>query len=447
MAQLYQSVKQLAKLALPIIATQFSQMAMGVVDTVMSGNYSTEDLAAVAIGTSVWLPLFLFMAGVLTAITPTIAFLSGEKSFIKIGHTIRQSLWIALFLSISTFLLLQNISPLLGLINVQLEIFPIIVDYLEAISWGMPGIAFFLVIRYQNEGMANTVSIMFVGMTGLAINVIINYMLIFGHFGFPAMGGIGAGWATTITHWIMTFILISYIYISPFFKSINLFKFDIKPQFQEIVLLIKLGLPIGIAFFVEGSIFSVIALAIASLGTIIVAAQQIALNLSSLLFMFPLSISMAITILVGQYSGAKKSREMIQIIKVGYLINIGMAILIASFILFNSRFIVSLYTSNSQVINLASNLLFFAALYQLSDGVQLCSGGALRGLKDTAIPMMFSVFSFWVIGFPLGYTLGMSNFIVESMGAKGFWIGLITGLTSSAILLTTRLYFKIKKLS
>jgi len=441
------SFKQLLKLAFPIIAMQFSQMAMGVADTVMSGRASTEDLAAVAIGAGIWIPLFLLMAGILTAITPTVAQLNGEKNLPQIGHIIRQSLWIAISLGILGFILLQSISPLLALMQVQTVIRPIIIGYLNAVSWGVPGITFFLVLRYLNEGMANTVPIMLVGLIGLIINIFLNYLLIFGHWGFPALGGIGAGWATAITQWLMVIMLLFYVFQTPFFNPIQLFKNDLKPDLNELKQLIKLGIPIGISFFVEGSIFSVIALFIASLGTIIVAAHQIALSVSSLLFIVPLSISMGVTILVAQARGSNNHPELLQTIKTGYLVNISLAFFTASIILTNAYAIAHLYTENAQVIQLASQLMIFAALYQISDAIHLCSGGALRGLKDTAIPMLLSIISFWIIGFPLGYILGLTDLLNTTLGAMGFWIGLLTGLSISAILLSSRLYFQIKKQS
>jgi len=426
---------------------QFSQMAMGVADTVMSGRASTEDLAAVAIGAGIWIPLFLLMAGILTAITPTVAQLNGEKNLPQIGHIIRQSLWIAISLGILGFILLQSISPLLALMQVQTVIRPIIIGYLNAVSWGVPGITFFLVLRYLNEGMANTVPIMLVGLIGLIINIFLNYLLIFGHWGFPALGGIGAGWATAITQWLMVIMLLFYVFQTPFFNPIQLFKNDLKPDLNELKQLIKLGIPIGISFFVEGSIFSVIALFIASLGTIIVAAHQIALSVSSLLFIVPLSISMGVTILVAQARGSNNHPELLQTIKTGYLVNISLAFFTASIILTNAYAIAHLYTENAQVIQLASQLMIFAALYQISDAIHLCSGGALRGLKDTAIPMLLSIISFWIIGFPLGYILGLTDLLNTTLGAMGFWIGLLTGLSISAILLSSRLYFQIKKQS
>ncbi|RKZ91184.1 MAG: MATE family efflux transporter, partial [Gammaproteobacteria bacterium] len=202
---------QLVTLALPVIATQFSQMAMGVVDTMMSGHASAVDLAAVAVGSSVWIPLMLLIGGILTAITPTIAHYCGAKHYHKIGHTIRQSVWIGLILSLFGFLVLISINNLFVFMNVTAPILPIATGYLYAIAWGMPAIAGFYILRYLNEGMANIVPIMLTGIVGLMVNVISNYILIFGHFGAPELGGIGAGWATTITHWVMLLCLLLYV--------------------------------------------------------------------------------------------------------------------------------------------------------------------------------------------------------------------------------------------
>lgn len=424
---------------------QFSQMAMGVADTLMSGHASTADLAAVAIGAGIWIPLYLLLAGFLTAITPMVAQLNGEKNLPQIGHTIRQSLWVAAGLGLISFIILQNTASFISFMGVEAQTIPIVLRYLDAVAWGFPGISAFLVLRYLNEGMSHTFPIMIVGLTGLLINIFLNYLLIFGNWGFPAMGGVGAGWATAITEWTMVVILFVYVCRSRFFHDIDLFKNDLVPDWQELKYFIALGFPIGISFFVEGSIFSVIALFIASLGNTIVAAHQIALSVSSVLFIIPLSISMGVTILVAHARGKKDHPDMIQTIKTGYFINLSLAFISATIIISNAAFIANLYTENIQVIQLASHLMIFAALYQFSDGVHLCSSGALRGLKDTAIPMLFSIFSFWLIGFPLGYLLGLTNIFNTTLGATGFWIGLLAGLTVSALLLSARLYLQVKK--
>ena len=433
-------LKRLLLLTTPVVATQFSQMAMGVVDTLMSGHASAADLAAVAVGSSIWIPLMLFFGGILTAITPTIAHFWGARQTEEIGHSIRQSFWIALSLSLTGFVLLYSTYDLFVFMRVDEQILPIANRYLQAIAWGMPAITGFFILRYLNEGMANILPVMLTGLFGLICNIICNYLLIFGNFGAPQLGGVGAGWATTISHWIMFFTLLVYLSRSAKFQSSKLFKPDFKPHWQELKSLIKLGLPIGIAFFVEGSIFSIIALFLASMGVITVAAHQIALNFSSLIFIIPLSLSISLTIQVGQNLGARHYQQVRETIKAGYLISLSVATISATLIFNNAELIATLYTHNTQVIELAASLMIFTALYQFSDGIQLCSAGILRGIKDTAVPMLFSIISYWIIGFPLGYTLALTNRITPAMGAKGFWIGILTGLTISALLMSIRVY-------
>lgn len=439
-ASLKKQLVELLLLAAPVIATQFSQMAMGVADTLMAGHASAADLAAVAVGSSIWIPLILFIGGILTAITPTVAQYCGAGQAHRIAHSIRQSFWIGLCLSILGFYILYVIHDLFVFMAVDAQILPIATAYLKAIAWGMPAIAGFLILRYLNEGMANIIPIMLIGIFGLLINIISNYILIFGHFGAPQLGGEGAGWATTISHWAMFISLFVYIIKSPKFHSIKLLQADLRPHIDEIWTLIKLGLPIGIAFFVEGSIFSIIALFLASMGVITVAAHQIALNFSSLIFILPLSLSISLTIQVGHRIGARQFQQARDTIKAGYLISLTIA-LVAAFLIINyAPDIAALYTSNPDVVHLASSLMIFTALYQFSDGIQLCSAGSLRGLKDTTIPMLLSIISYWVIGFPLGYVLALTDILTDAMGAKGFWIGLLTGLSLSALFLTFRVY-------
>jgi len=431
---------QLLTLAMPIVATQSSQMAMGVVDTVMAGHASATDLAAVAVGSSIWIPLILLISGILTAITPTVAHFFGANDYLKIGHTIRQSLWIGLVLSLLGFFLLFSIRDLFVFMDVTPPILPIATGYLQAIAWGLPAIVGFIILQHLNEGIANIIPVMLAGFLGLIVNIISNYILIFGHFGMPAMGGIGAGWATSITYCVMFFSLILYLFFNKKLTKIQLFKADLSPHLEEIKKLLKLGVPIGISFFVEGSIFSIIALFLASMGVVAVASHQIALNFSSLIFILPLSLSISLTIQVGQQAGAQHYLQLKNTIKAGYLISLTISTIAAVFIVVFSSDIVAMYTDNLEVIELASGLMIFTALYQFSDGVQLCSAGSLRGLKDTSIPMLLSILSYWVVGFPLGYTLALTDFITSPLGAKGFWIGLLFGLSLSAILMSLRLY-------
>jgi MATE family multidrug resistance protein len=327
------------------------------------------------------------------------------------------------------------------------EIQTISSGYLNAIAWGMPAITGFFLLRYLNEGMANILPVMLTGLVGLLVNILANYVLIFGNLGAPRLGGIGAGWATTITHWVMLFCLLFYLSITDKFQPIDIFRADIKPHSRDLGMLLKLGIPIGIAWLVEGSIFSIIALFLASFGVVTVAAHQIALSISSLIFILPLSLSISLSILVGQHCGAQNQLAVRQTILAGYAISVSLSSLSALLLIHYSNIIPGFYTSNAQVIMLASQLMIFTAVYQFSDGIQLCSAGSLRGLKDTAIPMLLSIFAYWLIGFPLGYLLALTDTIVAPMSAKGFWIGIIVGLSLAAVLMTVRLNYILARAS
>ncbi|MBF0265437.1 MAG: MATE family efflux transporter [Gammaproteobacteria bacterium] len=444
---LIQTYKKIFKLALPILAMQFSQMSMGIVDTIMAGQASLNDLAAVAIGASIWLPIFLLILGILTAVTPTVSHLNGANQLHKVEHVVRQTIWIGIVISLFAIFLLNHMDSVLDIMQVSKITQPIVIGYLYAVSWGILGVSLFFILRCLNEGLANAVPVMIVGLIGLLINIFFNYLLIFGNWGFPALGGAGAGWATSISHWLMAIMLLVYIINAKLFNNIRIFKFDFRIDLNEIMSLFKLGLPIGIAYFVEGSIFSVIALFIASLGTFVVASHQIALNIATFVFILPLSLSIAMTILVGHAKGANNPLQLKRIVYAGFSISIFQAVIIAILILLFASDIPTLYTQEAKVINLASHLMLFAAIYQLPDAIQLCGSATLRGLKDTAIPMLFSIVSFWIIGFPLGYFLALSNHIVAAMGASGFWIGLICGLCLSSVLQSLRLRIMMKKLN
>jgi len=437
-------LRQLILLALPVVATQFSQMSMGVVDTMMSGHASALDLASVAVASSIWIPLMLLTGGILTAITPTIAHLYGARNYQQIGHTIRQSLWIGLILSLCGFIILISMDKLFHFMQLETALFTISSGYLKAIAWGMPAIAGFYILRYLNEGMANIIPIMVTGILGLMVNILVNYILIFGHWGAPKLGGVGAGWATTISHWFMFLCLFGYVLNSKKMLPVKLLAHGLKPHLPELLKLLQLGIPIGITFFVEGSVFSIIALFLASLGVVTVAAHQIALSFSSLIFILPLSLSISLSIQVGQYSGARQWQAIKHTIKSGYIISLSISTIAALMIINFSSGIAGIYSNNIAVIELASSLMIYTALYQFSDGIQLCSAGALRGLKDSTIPMLLSITAYWLIGFPLGYTLALSNHIVPAMGAQGFWIGLLIGLTLSAVFMSIRLYSRDK---
>jgi MATE family multidrug resistance protein len=438
-ARVLSELKALLFLSAPLIAAQISQSAMGFVDTVMAGRVSSLDLAAVAMGSSIWYPAFLFMLGILMAVTPTVAQLAGAGKKAEIGAQVRQALLLGLVLSLGVLLLLRNAAPLLELMDVAPQARPMTLAYLDGVSWGLPAIAVFFTLRHFSEGLSCTKPSMVVGLIGLCFNVLANYVLIYGKLGLPALGGPGCGWATALTMWLMCLCMLATVWRGAVYRSAGLFSRWPAPRRRELVQLLKLGLPIGCSLFVESSIFALIALLIGSLGADMVAAHQICLSFSSLVFMVPMSIASAISVRVGRAIGAGDFR----LARLAGYSGIGLTALIAivsaSLTLVFPAAIVSIYTRNPQVAAMATALLFLAALFQFSDAVQVSTAGALRGYKDTRVPMAMLVVAYWVIGLPLGYSLGLTSLGPGPMGAAGFWIGLIAGLTAAAILLSLRL--------
>ncbi|MDW7645484.1 MAG: MATE family efflux transporter [Desulfuromonadales bacterium] len=432
-------LKTLAILSGPLVAAQVSQSAMGFIDTVMAGRVGSVDLAAVAMGASIWHPLFLFMLGILMAVTPSVAQLHGGGFRKEMGHHVRQALLLGLVLSLLVIPLLRHAGPVLTWMEVDPLAAPKTLAYLEAISWGMPAIAGFFVLRHFSEGLSCSKPSMIISLLALPFNATANYVLIYGKLGLPALGGPGCGWATSLTMWFMLLGMLVIVRRGKIYRPAQLFDAWPRPDWQEIGQILRLGVPIGFSLFVEASIFAVIALLIGSLGADIVAAHQICLSFSTLVFMIPMSISSAISIRVGWAVG---SRDLPLARRAGYtgialtgVIALGTSTLCLLF----PEPVAAIYTTNPEVRRLAVELLILGALFQVSDAIQVSTSGALRGFKDTRTPMFLLIFAYWGVGLPIGYTLGLTSLWGEPMGAAGFWIGLIAGLTMAALLLSGRL--------
>ena len=440
-------VKAISMLAGPVVIAQFAQTANGVVDTMMAGRYSAVDLAGVALGTSFWIPLYLFLAGVTQALLPLVAQYRGADQTLRIGPLMQQGLWLSLVLGVISGLLLSSSSKILFYMNIEAELFPIVEGYLDAMAWGMPAATLFLCFRNLAEGMLLPRPVMIFSILGLLLNIPLNYCLINGYGPFPAMGGVGCGWATTAVMWAMAIGLVLYCVIKPIYRETKWFQhwqsFDWLTQRQ----LLAIGLPIGTALFVEVSIFSVIALLIAPLGTEVVAGHQIALSVSSMAFMVPLSMSLVLTARVGHHLGRRNLPDIKLTIKVGLLLILGLSLLNSLIMTLFKTPISGLYTQEHSVIQLASYLLMFAAAFQLSDGLQVSANGILRGMKDTKIPMIFTLIAYWLIGLPCGIVLATHGFNGEPLNAAGYWVGLLIGLTFAAFLLLFRVRSQLAKLS
>ncbi|MGY3569752.1 MATE family efflux transporter [Vibrio paucivorans] len=440
----YKESGALLHLSIPIILMQLATQSMGFVDTTMAGQVSAEDLAAIALGTSLWLPVSLILRGIIMALTPVVAYHRGAQKTDKIRAAVIQMLWLSFFVSVCLIVYLASGEFILTSLGVANEIIPIASDYVVALAFGVPGIALFYTLNGFCEGMNNTRAPMIISVIGLLVNIPVNYILIYGEFGMPALGAVGCGWATSLVYWMMSGLLFGYIKGHHHYKKVIHFK-QAKPSFSQIMQLLKLGMPIGLNIAICGSIFAVIALLIGRIGAENVAAAQIALNISSMTYMIPMSLSFGITIRVGHALGEQKQSLASERSKVGVITAALMSLIsIAGFLLFPD-WIIRLYTTDPAVSATAATLLVFTAMYQFSDALQTSANGALRGYKDTKVPMILAVLAYWGLALPLGMILGLTDYIVPAMGEQGFWIGIVTGLSTAAIAMLIRLASIVKR--
>lgn len=432
--------KTLALLGGPILIAQLAQMANGVIDTVMAGHASAEDLSGVGIGSSLWAPLFLFFMGILSALQPIISSYRGAGRLDKVMPITWQGLYIAALATLVTILLLSNVSPVLTLLQLEPVTAGITQGYLKAFSWGVPAMFTIIALRGLTDGLGHTKVIMAFSLLGTLINLPLNYIFIYGKLGMPAMGGVGCGWATAISNWVAMLALVLYLNRSATYRTFHLIRDWAAPRKEDIGYVLKLGVPIGFTIFVEVSMFSVIALFLAPLGPIIVAGHQIALNVVSLLFMVPLSLGMALTLRISFLLGAQAPDTARLLARSSLILVLAIALFYASLLFMHADLVARLYTSDTAVQAVTMRLLVFAAIFQIADVMQVTCISALRGYRDTRIPMYIMVLSFWGLCLPLGYVLTFTDLLGSALGAAGFWIGLTVGLSSAAVLLALRLF-------
>jgi MATE family multidrug resistance protein len=421
-------------LALPIVLGQLLTVAMNTVDTVLAGRLGTQVLAGVSQGYQIWVVVLLVLIGVMLAVTPSTAQLDGAGRRDAVGAVFRQALWLALFVGSLLLLFVRESEWLLRLAGVAPNIVPDASAFLRAISWGAPALALFFACKNTSEGLSLTRPSLYFSLLGLAVLAPAAVVLMYGRFGLPALGAAGAGYAHALALWVQALGFIAYLALRGSYRPAQLFaRFD-GPQWPAIFGLLRIGLPMGMALFMEGGLFVVSALLIGSLGQVPAGAHAIAINIASLAFMVPLGIAMATTVRVGNAVGRRDADAVGWAAVAGLVLVLGAQLVSAGAMFAIPTAIAGLYSDDAPVVALAASLLWFAAVFQFSDGIQALANGALRGLKDTSVPAAITVLAYWGVGFPLGWWLGLER----EWGARGLWIGLIAGLTVAAVLLSAR---------
>ncbi|MDB6163403.1 MAG: multidrug transporter MatE [Xanthomonadaceae bacterium] len=437
--RLANEVRTSAILAAPLVAGHLSTGLIGFVDSVIAGHHGTRTLASVAVGTALfWLPMMVPM-GTLMALPPAVSQLDGAGRRHEIGALFRQALWLAATLGVLLFVFLSVVGIALAPMGIDQAIRPGTIAFLHGIRWGVPALTAYLTMRYLSDGLHWTMPTMLLGFGGLLLLVPLGYAMTFGVAGFPALGAGGLGIASAVMMWTQALAFVLYLRRARRFADLDLFaRFD-GPHWPVLRQLLGNGLPIGVTVMMEGSLFIVTALLIGHLGALPVAAHQIAINVASLCFMIPLGLAEATTVRVGHALGRGNRQAMRRAALAGYVLVLGTQAFSALALLLGRHTIVALYTHDAAAAALAASLLLYAAAFQFPDGIQVLSAGALRGLKDTRVPMFLAAFAYWGIGMPLGAALGLGwPGVIRAGGPRGMWVGLIAGLSVAAVLLCTR---------
>ena len=439
------------RLAAPVIMGMLGHTIVGLVDNLMVGQLGAAELAAVSLGNSFFFVAMSIGIGFSTAITPLVAEADSEHNFAKGKSAFKHGFVLCSILAIVLFALILLAKPLMYMMNQPQEVVVLALPYLDIIAISLVPLIIFQALKQFSDGMSLTKFPMYATVTANVINVFFNYVLIFGVWGFPKMGVVGAGIGTLIARFVM--IMLMWYFLNRLEKTKAYVK-DLKLFVLEHSMLKKinsLGLPSALQMFFEVGLFTAAIWLSGTLGKNPQAANQIALNLSSMTFMIATGLSVTAMIRVGNQKGLKRPVELRRIATSIFIMGLALAILFALiFLIFNNvlpTFYLDLndlthFADNQNVVEIASSLLIIAALFQISDSTQVVFLGALRGLQDVKIPTLITFFAYWIIGFPVSYFLGDAS----KYGSSGIWIGLLAGLTASSIFLYIRFNYLSKQL-
>jgi multidrug resistance protein, MATE family len=433
------------QIAWPVLVGQLATVGMSVSDVVMTGHYNAEDLAAVAIGASLWAIIMVTVTGVMIAVNAVVAHEVGAANFTRVPHMMRQAMWMSLGIGVIACAVLNCGTALFDYLYIEAHVQAKATNFVRAISLGMPAFAMYRALYGYTTSLNETKPVMMIALGGLFFNIFANWLLIYGKWGFPEMGSTGCALATAAGLWLMLGAMFWWIRFSPRYRQTYPFTHWEAPNWAEIGSTLRIGLPIGITYFAEVSAFCAVGLLVARFGVVQVSANQIALNFSSLVFMVPMSIGIALTTRVGQSLGEGDAEKARFIAWVGVGLSLAFAALSAIFITLFRFQVAAAYTSDVAVQDVAAVLLLLAAIFQLPDAIQVTTSCAIRGYKVTRPPMIIQLMAFYGFALPIGWALGLAPDWLpwkpdRAMAAAGFWIALVLGLTIAAIFLSVYLH-------
>jgi MATE family multidrug resistance protein len=422
----------LLRLALPVAAVQVGMMAMGVVDTIMVGRVSAVDLAAVAVGHLYFFGVAVFGMGVLFALDPVISQAVGADDQVGIARGIQRGVALAGGLALLAMALLVPAGPALAALGQPPEVVPTAARYAHGLIAGVPPFYGFVVLRQSLQAMARVRPILLVVLAANLVNVLLNWILIYGHLGSPPFGAVGSAWATSSSRWFMLLALAvaGWPVLAPHLRAL-------RPEAlagAPLARLLRVGAPVGAQQFLEFGVFGAAGLLMGLLGTVALASHQVALQLAALTFMVPVGVAQATSVLVGQAVGRGDSCGARRAAGAGLLAGVGFMSLTALMFFTLPRPLASAFTDDPAVIAAVMLLLPIAGVFQVFDGLQVVAAGALRGVGDTRVPMLVNLVGFWAIGLPVSAGLGFGL----GAGPRGIWWGLAIGIGVVGVLLAAR---------
>ena len=432
---LQQRMRLFISIFLPILIYQLANFSASFVDTTMTGQYDTLHLAGVSMATSLWIPFFDLLIGIVSALVPIIGHHLGQGKKEKVAPDFYQFIYLSLGLSLILFALVFVGAPLvLSHLGLEPLVEEVAKNYLWYLALGIIPLLLFSTIRSLFDALGLTKLSMYLMLLLLPLNGTFNYALIYGAFGFPEMGGAGAGLGTSLAYWVLLLISLLVAVKHPKVRAYELWK--IRPLDKKgFIEGIRLGLPIGGTFFAEVVIFSVVGLVMAKFSSLIIASHQAAMNFSNLMYAFPMSISTSMSIIVSYEIGANRPDDVRKFCKLGRLTALGIAGFTFLFLYILRDRVAALYGADTEFIRITSVFLTYSLFFQLADTFAAPLQGILRGYKDTRVPFYLGLIAYWGVSLPLG--LFLDHF--TSLGPYGYWIGLIASLVMSGILFQWRL--------
>ena len=432
------NARSLMRLATPLIMGQIAVVGMTVTDIYIAGQVDADTLAALQLGGSVWSLINLMVIGIMIANSPIIGNFWGARQLGRVRFQFQQALWLALPIGIVVVCAVLAGIHVLSYLEVSERVYQIASGYLY--PFVITGFMFpaFFAFRTSFEGMGDTRPVLVFNSAAFFLNGILDYALVFGHFGLPQLGGVGAAWATVVVMFFLVSCMAIYGQRSKTMRTVDLYRNFAGPNLTSLAETLRLGIPIALNIAAEFSFFAIIPFMIAHLGAEVVGAHAIAINIDSLAFMVPLGIAQALTIKVSHAQGSGNPAEARVFCLAGFKLVLMLGLMMSAAKIVFRHDIAMLFSSNVNVQLITANLFFFAAALGAVDCLQMACSGALRGYKDTRVPLIIQVIAFWVIAFPIAYSLALTDFWGPPLGVYGFWMGTVIASSMAATCLIIR---------